>query len=306
LKDFKKKYQERTEYINEGLAYYLSQRDSHPAVLEAMKYSLLAGGKRLRPVLFLSACELSSDEFNYKSNGLDGFNAVLPMACALEMIHTYSLIHDDLPAMDNDDYRRGKPTNHKVFGEAMAILAGDGLLNLAYEIMLEHLPSDQKKLTGYLKAMSVIAKSAGISGMIGGQSADIQSQNNNHDKSVLEYIHSNKTEALITASLKAGVLVSNEDKRILEAVSSFGRALGLAFQITDDILDLMGDMAQLGKSPGSDVKQGKLTYPAIYGLEKSRKMASMYIKEAVSILQPFGKKAEFLISLAESILDRNR
>ena len=222
------------------------------------------------------------------------------------MIHTYSLIHDDLPAMDNDDYRRGKPTNHKVFGEAMAILAGDGLLNLAYEIMLEHLPSDQKKLTGYLKAMSVIAKSAGISGMIGGQSADIQSQNNNHDKSVLEYIHSNKTEALITASLKAGVLVSNEDKRILEAVSSFGRALGLAFQITDDILDLMGDMAQLGKSPGSDVKQGKLTYPAIYGLEKSRKMASMYIKEAVSILQPFGKKAEFLISLAESILDRNR
>ena len=160
-----------------------------------------------------------------KSNGLDGFNAVLPMACALEMIHTYSLIHDDLPAMDNDDYRRGKPTNHKVFGEAMAILAGDGLLNLAYEIMLEHLPSDQKKLTGYLKAMSVIAKSAGISGMIGGQSADIQSQNNNHDKSVLEYIHSNKTEALITASLKAGVLVSNEDKKNIRSRIQFWQSI---------------------------------------------------------------------------------
>ena len=172
----------------------------------------------------------------------------------------------------------------------MAILAGDGLLNLAYEIMLEHLPSDQKKLTGYLKAMSVIAKSAGISGMIGGQSADIQSQNNNHDKSVLEYIHSNKTEALITASLKAGVLVSNEDKRILEAVSSFGRALGLAFQITDDILDLMGDMAQLGKSPGSDVKQGKLTYPAIYGLEKSRKWLVCTLRKQCLSYSLSGKK----------------
>ena len=301
--DFNKLYQEKTEYINEGLLSLLEQRNSHPLVLDAMKYSLQAGGKRLRPILFLSAYELVSDT---KDDILQQeLYSVRPMACALEMIHTYSLIHDDLPAMDNDDYRRGKPTNHKVYGEAIAILAGDGLLNLAYEVMLEHLPTNLKKLTGYLKAMSVIANSAGISGMISGQSADIQNQGGNNEESALTYIHSHKTEALITGALKAGVLVKSEDDDVLEAVSNYGKRLGLAFQITDDILDLMGNFNQLGKSPGSDEKKGKLTYPAIYGLEKSKKMASQFIEEAIAFLHPFGKKSDFLKKLAASMLNRN-
>lgn len=270
--DFNKLYQEKTEYINEGLLSLLNQRNSHPLVLDAMKYSIQAGGKRLRPVLFLSAYELASDlGSNNSTKEIGNIDSIRPMACALEMIHTYSLIHDDLPAMDNDDYRRGNPTNHKVYGEAIAILAGDGLLNLAYEVMLEHLPSSTKNLSGYLKAMSVIANSAGISGMISGQSADIQNQGDNNGESALEYIHSHKTEALITGALKAGVLVVSGDKDILEAVSSFGKRLGLAFQITDDILDLMGSFDLLGKSPGSNAKKGKLTYPAIYRLERSKK-----------------------------------
>jgi len=298
------KYQAKAEYINKALFSFLTQRDSHPAVLEAMKYSLLAGGKRLRPILFLSAYELASDDLDIWHCSSANSDSILSMACALEMIHTYSLIHDDLPAMDNDDYRRGKLTNHKVFGEAIAILAGDGLLNLAYEVMLEHLPTDHKMLPGYLKAMSVIARSAGISGMIGGQSADIQYQGDKHSAAALKYIHSHKTEALITASLEAGVLVSNDDNKIIEAVKGFGKAFGLAFQITDDILDLLGNLEQLGKSPGSDEKQGKLTYPAIYGLEESKKMADLYIKKAISFLQPFGNKSEFLIALATTLLDR--
>ena len=247
-----------------------------------MKYSLHAGGKRLRPILFISAYELASNDNSREGCTQSELDAIIPMACALEMIHTYSLIHDDLPAMDNDDYRRGKLTNHRVYGEAIAILAGDGLLNLAYEVMLEHLPSSQERLSGYLKAMAVIASSAGISGMISGQSADIQSQEGENDESVLNYIHSHKTEALITGALKAGALVNGGDTRVLDALSGYGKAFGLAFQITDDILDLKGDLVQLGKAPGSDVKKGKLTYPAKYGLEKSRKMASQYIEEAVS------------------------
>lgn len=301
--DFNLLYQKKLEYINEGLISLLNHRNSHQLVLDAMKYSIQAGGKRLRPILFLSAFELvSNPNDNLFQKEID---AIRPMACALEMIHTYSLIHDDLPAMDNDDYRRGKPTNHKVFGEAIAILAGDGLLNLAYEVMLEYLPSNTNKLTGYLKAMSVIANSAGISGMISGQSADIQNQDGDNEESDLTYIHSHKTEALITGALKAGVIVRTEDHEALKAISSFGKRLGLAFQITDDILDLKGNLNQLGKSPGSDIKKGKLTYPAIYGLERSKKMASQYIDEGVSILQSFGKKADFLIKLAISILNRN-
>lgn len=303
--DFQTLYRKKTSYVNKGLTFLLNQRKSHPLVLEAMKYSLYAGGKRLRPILFISAYELASNDNSREGCTQSELDAIIPMACALEMIHTYSLIHDDLPAMDNDDYRRGKLTNHKVYGEAIAILAGDGLLNLAYEVMLEHLPSSQERLSGYLKAMAVIASSAGISGMISGQSADIQSQEGENDESVLNYIHSHKTEALITGALKAGALVNGGDTRVLDALSGYGKAFGLAFQITDDILDLKGDLVQLGKAPGSDVKKGKLTYPAKYGLEKSRKMASQYIEEAVSFLQPFGKKSEFLITLAVSMLSRN-
>jgi geranylgeranyl diphosphate synthase type II len=306
MMDFQKAYHEKAQLINQGLEQLLKQRKDCPAsIVQAMEYSLMAGGKRLRPILFLSAYELACSNSGAKAD----LKAVLPMACALEMIHTYSLIHDDLPAMDNDDYRRGKPTSHKVFGEAAAILAGDGLLNLAYEIMLEHAPSDAAKIPGYLKAMSVIAYSAGISGMIGGQVVDLESENKESsriDDNVLTYIHTHKTEALITGALKAGVLVHNGETRIIDAVVSYGKAFGIAFQITDDLLDVVGDLNHLGKQPGSDEKKGKLTWPARYGIEASEQAARQYIEQAISSLEIFGAEGEFLRHLAVSMRDRNQ
>jgi geranylgeranyl diphosphate synthase type II len=303
---FQVTYRKKVEYINQGLSILLEQRPCYPTLLNAIKYSIQAGGKRLRPVLFLSAFELASQVCSQRAPMPGELDQVRPMACAIEMIHTYSLIHDDLPAMDDDDYRRGKPTNHKVFGEATAILAGDGLLNLAYEVMLENLPAVVKKLPDYLRAMSVIAGAAGISGMISGQCADMEIQSNNSCEDRLTYIHAHKTEALITSALKAGVMLRGGSMDMLNAVSGYGKALGLAFQITDDILDLTGDLAQLGKDPGSDKKMGKLTYPAKYGLSESKRMAQRYIEQAIHFLKPFGRNAEFLVSLANSILDRNQ
>lgn len=300
--DFQKEYRDKVIYINEGLNSIITQRESHPTILFAMEYSLQAGGKRLRPVLFISAYEFACGEQCSRSE----LDQILPMACALEMIHTYSLIHDDLPSMDNDDYRRGKPTNHKVFGEATAILAGDGLLNLAYEVMIENTPLDTERINGYIKAMSIIAHSAGISGMIAGQVADMENQGNNCNKSELEYIHAHKTEALITASLISGVIAKKEDPYKIKAVTDYGKALGMAFQITDDILDITGALTELGKMPGSDQKMNKLTYPAIYGLEESKKMSRQYIEKAVTCLEPYGQQGEFLKQLAISILNRSR
>jgi geranylgeranyl diphosphate synthase type II len=269
--DFSTAYKEKVDYINKGLISLLKSRKSYPTVQRAMEYSLMAGGKRLRPVLLLSAYELAYLDDNTQENEvpISELASILPMACAMEMIHSYSLIHDDLPAMDNDDYRRGKLTNHKVFGESTAILAGDGLLNLAYEVMLENVPENPLRLNNYVKAMTIIANSAGISGMIGGQSADMDNQGENNDEEVLNYIHTHKTEALITASLRAGALAYHDKPEVLHAVTGYGKALGLAFQITDDILDLTGDFSQLGKATGQDEKMGKQTYPARYGLEKS-------------------------------------
>mgnify|MGYP000957580051 CR=1 FL=1 len=304
--DFESIYRQKVQTVNHALEQLLKEYQDCPPILhKAMKYSLMAGGKRLRPVLFLEAYELTR-----RSQHKEPETAVVqPMACAVEMIHTYSLIHDDLPAMDNDDYRRGKLTNHKVFGEAMAILAGDGLLNLAGEVMLDHMPKDKTKTPGYLKAMSVLAHSAGISGMIGGQVADMQSENPDCDRTdhtLLDYIHTHKTEALITGSLKAGVLAADGDAFMANTVVSYGKAYGMAFQITDDILDVTGDPAILGKLPGSDEKRGKLTYPARFGLEPSRKMAKQYVDQAVSTMNGLGSEGEFLRQLALSVWNRNQ
>ena len=304
--DFDTAYKEKLILINQGLETLLKGRNSHPAVLRAMEYSLLAGGKRLRPVLLLSAYELAYLRDNKQKGEIpkSELDFILPMACAMEMIHNYSLIHDDLPAMDNDDYRRGKLTNHKVFGEATAILAGDGLLNLAYEVMLENIPDSSHRLKNYVKAMAEISYSAGISGMIGGQSADMENQGKDNDEEILYYIHTHKTEALFTASLRAGVLAYGDEPEVLHAVTGYGKALGLAFQITDDILDLTGEFSQLGKATGQDEKMGKQTYPARYGLEKTKTLARKYIDESVSCLEPFGAKSEFMKALSLSILDR--
>jgi len=295
--DFNAAYNEKLHRVNNSLAEIMSTKKDCPGFLaEAMKYSLFAGGKRLRPVLVLAANELAG------GNGA----ASMPLACALEMIHTYSLIHDDLPAMDDDDYRRGIPTNHKVFGEATAILAGDGLLNLAYETMLDGCLKNPAGISRYVRAAAIIAAAAGIEGMIGGQAADVASEGKDVEASVLSYIHKNKTGALITAALHAGAALECDDPAVLGAVVKYGKAIGLAFQITDDILDVEGDFENTGKSTGSDERRGKATFPARYGLEGSKKAARELIQQALEALAPFGEKGWFLARLAKSMLDRKK
>ncbi len=295
--DFLYQYNHKKELVNKALEEELGKvTGSHGKLIDSVKYSLFAGGKRLRPILLLSANELVEDDNEDKMH----------LACAVEMIHTYSLIHDDLPAMDNDDYRRGVLTNHMVFGEAMAILAGDALLNLAYETMINNIPVEQDRMRGYLKAVSVIARASGMSGMIGGQAADIDNEGTDRTEDMLTYIHQHKTEALITASLNAGFLLSSQNSELLEPVIAYGKAIGLAFQITDDILDVTGDFPALGKKPGSDTKNSKLTYPGRFGLEASRKMAKNLIDEAVMHISVFGDRSEFLKCLAYSILERTQ
>ena len=264
-------------------------RDGIPRNLNtAMRYSLLAGGKRLRPTLLLAACHLL----------LDDVSAALPFAAAVEMIHTYSLIHDDLPAMDNDDLRRGKPSNHKAFGEATAILAGDALLNLAYELM------GRSAHPRALKALSAIASAAGSSGMIAGQAADMWMEGREADQDMLRYIHSHKTADLITAPVVAGLILAGADDRQLEQGRIYGCHLGLAFQIVDDLLDELGDETKVGKRLGKDHAVGKLTWPGLYGIEQARDEAARQIDMAVKAAGFFGARGEFLIALAQNSLKR--
>ena len=264
-------------------------RDGIPRNLNtAMRYSLLAGGKRLRPTLLLAGCHLL----------LDDVSAALPFAAAVEMIHTYSLIHDDLPAMDNDDLRRGKPSNHKAFGEATAILAGDALLNLAYELM------GRSAHPRALKALSAIALAAGSSGMIAGQAADMWMEGREADQDMLRYIHSHKTADLITAPVVAGLILAGADDRQLEQGRMYGCHLGLAFQIVDDLLDELGDETQMGKRLGKDHAVGKLTWPGLYGIEQAKDEAARQIDMAVKAAGFFGARGEFLIALAQNSLKR--
>lgn len=255
---------------------------------DAMQYSLLSGGKRLRGCLLIAACEMA---------GGDG-EAALPFACALEMIHAYSLIHDDLPAMDNDTLRRGKPTNHVVYGEAMAILAGDGLLTHAFEIMAS---SSHPRA---LAALGEIARAAGVSGMLAGQTLDITLEGREAKREWVEKIHLGKTAALLTAPITAGLMLAGAEEKLLHAGREYGRHLGLAFQIVDDILDLEGDAALMGKTLGKDQAEGKQTWPACVGLAQARADAEAHIHAAVSALLPFGEGAAFLRELAVSTLHR--
>ena len=255
---------------------------------EAMRYSLLSGGKRLRGCLALAACEAAGGKAE---------NA-LPFACAVEMIHAYSLIHDDLPSMDNDTLRRGKPTNHVVYGEAMAILAGDGLLSYAFE----HLSAQDTP--GAFRALGILAKAAGVGGMLGGQVLDVTSEGKAPDEQLVRQIHLGKTAALITAPVLAGFALAGADDAGMEMAETYGRQLGLAFQITDDLLDLEGDAALMGKTLGKDVEEGKHTWPACVGMEKARQDAARCIEEAVGALKPLGEKALLLQTLAENTLNR--
>ncbi len=254
----------------------------------AMRYSLLAGGKRLRPVMLLASHELLAP---YDDE-------VLRFAVSLEMIHTYSLIHDDLPAMDNDTLRRGRPTNHVVYGEAVAILAGDALQSLAFETMLA---SGHPKA---LQAMRVIARRAGVPGMIAGQTLDVTREGETPTPELVSTIHAKKTACLLTAPVEAGLILAGADEAQCAAGRAYGEKMGIAFQITDDLLDVIGDAAALGKHTGKDAAEGKLTWLALFGIDQSRADAERLTEEACGTLAPFGKKAEFLQTLARDALAR--
>ena len=301
--DIKKYLQERKEVVDAALERYFSrsptsaQETGFPHTLyKAVQHSLFNGGKRIRPILSIAAFEAVGG----KGDG------ILPFACALEMIHTYSLIHDDLPAIDNDDYRRGKPTCHKVFGEAIGILAGDALLTEAFKLMTS------RQLHGgifrdeglILDIIHEVAQAAGILGMIGGQVVDIESEGKEIDFLTLQYIHTHKTGALILVSVRVGVKLGSVNEGTLKAFTRYGERIGLAFQIADDILNVEGKAVLLGKKTGSDLSKGKATYPSLLGLEESRRKAKELVKSAIEALHPFGPEADPLREIAHFIIAR--
>lgn len=293
--DFKEKQKNYADIVNNFLGNYLKENDLlEKSVYSSMGYSLLAGGKRLRPVLSLAVCDMLGGNIN----------EVLPFACAIEMIHTYSLIHDDLPAMDNDDYRRGKLTNHKKYGEALAILAGDGLLNLAFELMLESIANKCNNIENKVKAVAYIAKSSGIRGMIAGQVVDMESEGKEVPFETLEYMHRCKTGALIKAPVVSAAIIYNATDTDLRSLEAYAGNLGLAFQIKDDILDIEGSTEKLGKKVGSDESNKKTTYVSLYGLEKAKLMLRETTTEAKNNIEKFGIKADFLRELAEYLVER--
>ena len=264
-------------------------------VIKAMNYSLFAGGKRIRPILCIAGAE-----------AFGGYaDSVVPVACAIELIHTYSLIHDDLPVMDNDDFRRGKPTNHTVFGEAVALLAGDGLLTLAFNLMAGYGAEKEVEKKALLRVIDLIASAAGYRGMVGGQVVDIIYEGKEPDATVVEYIHRHKTAALISVSVTAGTILAggNEDEE--KAMNSYGQQIGLAFQIADDILNIEGNRKVMGKGTGSDKEKGKVTYPSVFGTAKSKTIQKELIENAIESLKKFDTRAEPLRDLARYIIERN-
>ena len=290
--DFSCDLKRTQELIEKKLSEYMNIKGTvQQRVFDAMSYSLLAGGKRLRPVIMLFAARMcGGDE-----------EKVLPFACAMEMIHTYSLIHDDLPAMDNDDLRRGKPTNHIKFDEATAILAGDALLNMAFEITSEFADIPAENV---LKAVNVLAKSAGAYGMIGGQIIDIESENKSLTVDELKYLHSLKTGAIIRSSGVCGALLSGATKEELEAIDKYCLNLGIAFQIRDDILDVTGTTEMLGKPVGSDAQNNKNTYVSLLSLERAEELVSEYTQKAVDALEVFAGRNNNLKELAYMLTER--
>ncbi|MEW6068612.1 MAG: polyprenyl synthetase family protein [Nitrospirota bacterium] len=286
---------EKRELIDSYLKSYFEVPSSPLILHEAIKYSLFAGGKRIRPILAIAS---------YEACGGDS-KEILPQASALELIHTYSLIHDDLPAMDNDDLRRGKPTNHKVFGEAMAILAGDALLTEAFFMMTNTVFNGKKlKLSPVLRVIRETSLAVGACGMVGGQAQDILSENLEPDIDTLEFIHLHKTAALITVSVRMGSILALAPKEKLQALTRYGENIGLTFQIIDDILDIEGNTKKLGKTTGSDNRKKKMTYPSLFGIEKSRKRAQNLISDAMDALRIFSREADPLREIASYLIKR--
>lgn len=288
----KEELQSRIKTIDSALEEYLAVHDNpQKSIYEAMRYSVFAGGKRLRPILMTEFCRICGGSLD----------EIIPFACAIEMIHTYSLIHDDLPAMDNDDLRRGMPTSHIKFGEAQAILAGDALLNKAFEIACGYNGTHPSRA---LRAMKILADSSGTEGMIGGQVVDIKSEHHDITLDELKYIQLLKTGAIIRSSCKIGAVMAGADEEKINAADEFAKNLGAAFQICDDVLDVTGSEKELGKPIGSDAQSKKNTYVTIMGIEKSKELINEYTKNAIDALAVFGHEAEFLIELAKSLENR--
>lgn len=291
-------YQDYKEIIDAHLLDFIPNIDNKSISLyESMKYSLTAGGKRLRPILLLAACEFAGGDIN----------EAIPYACAVEYIHTYSLIHDDLPAMDNDDLRRGLPTNHKIYGDALAILAGDGLLTTAFEAINKDMMmyfDNPEKMRKRISASFEIAKGAGCKGMVAGQVSDIEAETNDCSNEMLEYIHINKTAALIKSAIKAGLYLGNPSSDMLSQLDKYAENLGLAYQIADDILDVTGNPEELGKETGSDKKKNKTTYTSINGLEAAQDRLEQLTENAVEAIADYYDNAEFFRDLVLELKDR--
>lgn len=302
MSDFKEVLKNKTDEVNSIISEYsFKEEGCQKRVFEAMNYSFIAPGKRLRPMIVLET---------YRLFGGNDVKAVAPFMAAIEMIHTYSLIHDDLPAMDNDDYRRGRLTNHKVFDEATAILAGDGLLNAAFETMAEAMSdcSDYDTLKKMVKANAVLSKKAGAYGMIGGQTVDLMMEHKKDvDEDTLLFIHKCKTSALLEASLMMGAVLAGASDDKINALEEAGRYIGLAFQIQDDILDVCGDSAVIGKPVGSDEKNEKVTYVSLKGLDTAKREQEMYTQKAMDIIvNASGKDTSFILDLAKNLMTRKK
>jgi geranylgeranyl diphosphate synthase, type II len=295
--DFKAYLGEKKAIVDAALQNYFPDSEGLTSdLIKAMRYSLFAGGKRLRPILCIAGAEATG-----------GFeDDVLPVACALEIIHTYSLIHDDLPMMDDDDLRRGKPTNHKVFGEPIALLAGDGLLTEAFSVMTSPEMAKRVPSQTLLQSIRMIARAAGHEGMVGGQAVDIQWEGRQADLEVVRFMHAHKTGAMITASVASGALLAGAQESQFRAVVSYGEKIGLAFQISDDILDIEGDSEIMGKRAGADEEKKKMTYPAVLGLEQSRALQNELVHGAIQALREFDGKAEPLRRIAQYIIERKK
>ena len=292
--DFNTRLRQKAQFVNNTLQQLLAEQTGiNRDLKEAIKYTLEAPGKRIRSALVLWCCELVSGKINH--------NAEIA-AAAIEMVHTYSLVHDDLPAMDDDDFRRGQPTCHKAYNEATAILTGDALLTLAFEVLAKQIHAP----TIAVRLISQLAEAAGPAGMIAGQMADLKAENGEGTKELIEYIHTNKTAKMFRCAAAMGAICGGADNKQLDCLCEYGAKIGLGFQIADDILDVCSSSEHLGKTAGKDAKAGKATYPAVVGLEKSKQTAKKLADEAAAVLEPFGQNADTLRKLAITLLQRTR
>lgn len=293
--NIKKYFEKKAVLVNKALDNYLpSEKDYPPVIHTALRYSVLNGGKRFRPILAIATAEMLGGSVK----------DVLPCACAIELIHCYSLVHDDLPCMDNDDFRRGRPTTHRQFGEPTAILAGNALVTVAFEIMCNSSSKTSRQNGRLHKVMVEIGIAAGMQGMVVGQAADLESENKNISKEMLAYIHAHKTGALIMSSVRVGALVSHATPNQLKRLTDYGKKLGLLFQITDDILDIESTQEKRGKKIGGDIERGKATYPKLHGMKKAKQLVTDLVKGCYKDLKPFGKKADTLKAIVDYIAQR--